>query len=531
MQVPVSIKGEIEVHIQDLPPTALDLIKSALSFTNEDKETAKREQVAGWWSMPGTIDLWKIEHRRGGDQVLVMPRGFAAGLGKGLQTLGATISWTDNRVGPRAKPGYFRPFLLRDYQLEAATDMARAEQGFFECPAGGGKTVTLLGLAAHLQLKTLVIVDKADLVEQWREEAFDFLSLGFDPEGRDDLDPETIARLKELVAAGRETGKIGQSTWNEKDLTIALRQTLWKRIDQLDPTRWWDQWGFTIYDEGHHIAADTLGEIVRRCISRHSIGASATPAKTITKGLIVEALIGPIVHRTSRDVLRQKGILIMPTVIQLPTEFTTTFWPTHDVEDGVDCMVEGCPKSGKKHQHRNNYSSALRKLVESKERNAKIAKKIASEPNRIHLVPSRQKKHLDLLKKAIVEAGWEGGLFFLRGEENARGESRKIIREIRSREHPGSVILSTVAEEALNIPPIDRVHVVFPIRQDGSVEQLVGRGERAAEGKDGCIVYDWVDDAEVFQGQAYARDNFYRRQGYPVDGSALRTPPVNNIPE
>jgi superfamily II DNA or RNA helicase len=508
MDVPVVVRGELVVPIEALSEQALNLIKSALTFENEERIVAQREGVFGWWDMPEVVILWKIEERRSGT-VLVLPRGFAAGLGKGLQSLGYTIAWDDQRVAPQAPDGYYRPFLLRDYQAEAIAALLKAQQGFYKCPAGGGKTVTVLGMAAISGLTTLVIVDKANLLDQWREEAEEFLGLCIDDDG--DFFPCS--------------GKVGQGVFNVQPFTIALRQTLHERITEYDATQWWQRWGLTVYDEGHHLAASGLGEISRRCISKVAVGVSATPAKSETKSKIVHALVGPIVHETPRDLLRSKGILMRPSVEQIPTEFAAPFWITHDAHFDKEegrwvCQVPGCKKKDQ-HSHRNNYSSWLKKLVENEDRNKQIAAEIVADRGHIHLVPSRQLKHLEALHRACVAAGWDGPTFFIRGEENARGESQEIVRKIR--ESHEAIIFSTVADEAMNVPPIDRVQIVFPMRQDAAVEQLVGRGERTCEGKTECVVKDWVDVLnDVAMGQAEARELVYRRQGYPITRSHRR---------
>jgi ribA/ribD-fused uncharacterized protein len=508
MPIRVVVSGELELRTDDVDQSLVSEIKAALSFKNEDKETAAREQVAGWWSMPDTIDLWRVEARRSGE-VLLMPRGFAGELYRGLRALNLTVDFDDRRVAPLAARGYFHPLQMRDYQLDAIKDMMNAEQGVFECPAGGGKTIAMIGFAALANVRTLVIIDKADIVDQWREEAAQEwldkkngirgLGLSLDPDDE------------------RSSGKIGQGVWEEGDFTVALRQTLWSRLTEISVTSWWDQWGAVIFDEGHHLSSDTLGEISRHAQSRYLIAPTATPARTKTKGEIVHALIGPVVHRTSRELLRRRGILVEPYVRRIPTKFEAQFWPTHTAASGEECQVPNCKKSGKHHQHRNNYTSVQKKLVEDKDRNALVARMVVSEPDRIHLLPSRQLKHLDIMKKAILAAGWEGEIFMLRGEENARGESREIVQAIKDSKK-GSVVLSTVADEALNIPPIDRVHITFPMRQSAATEQLVGRGERAWPGKKDAVILDYVDElVKVFADQAEKRARTYRRLGYRIE--------------
>ena len=199
-------------------------------------------------------------------------------------------------------------------------------------------------------------------------------------------------------------GKIGEDVWEERDLTVCLRQTLWSRLWELEATDWFSRWGYVLFDEGHHLASDTLAEICRRSTARLLQGTSATPTKTETKGRVVHSLVGPVVHQTTRDELYEAGVLMRSTVEVIYTGHDDVFWDTHEVGDDEECQVPNCKKIGTAHFHRNNYSSVQKRLVESKVRNAMIAERIVSERGHVHLVASRQLKHLDLLRKAVEDA-------------------------------------------------------------------------------------------------------------------------------
>lgn len=524
--VTAEVSGEIVIKVDELPVMALEQIKAALTFENEERAKMMSLQKFGAWDLPKTIELWRIEHRRSGEVVLCLPRGFSRDLAAGMSAMGIDLRWHDLRTEVQAAPGYYRQFALRDYQLAAVIDMIQAEQGVLESPAGSGKTVTMLGLMAFTNQRAVVVVDKVGLLEQWRERAAHFLGLGLDLKSDD---PRTV-------------GKIGDDAWEERDLTIALRQTLWARLWQVEALDWFKNKGMVVFDEAHHLASDTLSEICRKVPSKYIFGPSATPAKSEMKGNVVYSLIGPVVHRITRQELYDRDVLMRPSVELIRSDLQADFWPDHTVDSHTPCEVPGCPKSGvKAHKHNNNYSSCLKKLVEDKDRANLIASRIVAERGHVHLVPSRQLKHLDLLKKAVVSAGWDGPIYMLRGEENAAGLSQHIADAIHQggqwemvfREAAGgeeweqatpigehgreAVIFSTVADEGLDIPPIDRIWITFPMRQESAIIQLVGRGERVSEGKVDAIIKDVVDPGcAIFQDQALERERVFRNIGYTV---------------
>jgi superfamily II DNA or RNA helicase len=527
--IKVTISGELELDVDDLPPNLFELIKSALTVKNEDREKKMQEKVFGSWDLPEFIPLYKVEHRRGGAHKLLLPRGFAANLASGIAADGHQVIWDDQRSSVLAELGYFKPFTLRDYQFKAATEMLKAEQGVYQSPAGSGKTVTALGVAAYAGQRTIWITDKAGLLEQTRARAMQFLQLEDD-----------------------QVGKIGEGVWEERDFTVALRQTLWARLWEIDATTWFDKWGMVLLDEVHHASAETLSEVVRRARTRYLLGFSATPAKTETQGRIVHSIVGPIVAETHRQELYDRGVLMKPSVRAIYTGHDDVFWDTHDAVREKDgrwhCKTPDCRKHGQSHSHRNNYSSVLKNLVESPERAALIAAEIVRERGHVHLINSRQLKHLDILRKACVDAGWDGPIYMLRGEENAEGLSQPIANAIADggfwelydakEKNPKSgrqikvtrlrkvsdeaphgreaIIFSTVADEGLDIPQIDRVHLPFPFRQEAAYVQVVGRGERISAGKEDSVIVDYRDRCQVFAEQAQARDGYARHIGYEV---------------
>jgi superfamily II DNA or RNA helicase len=526
------IAGEIEVAFDALPEQVRELSKTATTVWNEDRQKKLDEKVWGAWDEPEWVPLWREERRRGGEHVMLFPRGFAAGFYALATSLGHEVAWEDARSSASAAPGYYRPFVLRDYQLDAATRLLQAEQGVYVAPTGSGKTVTILGLLAYADVRAIVIVSKAGLLEQWRERAATYLGLSLD------LDDE------------HSVGKIGEDVWVERDLTICLRQTLWARLWEIKATGWFSRLGATVIDECHALAGETLGEIVRESSTRLMLGASATPAKTETKGQIVYSLVGPVVAETPREALYARGVLVRPTVEVVYTGHDDVFWPTHDATPEQDeatgrtrwrCEVPDCRKSGK-HTHRNNFATIQKRLVEDPDRARLIAERVVSERGHVHLIASRQLKHLEILRDACVEAGWDGPIFMLRGEENAEGLSQAIADAIVSGGHwetyeekdgrskvtklrrvssigpygREALVFSTVADEGLDVPPIDRVWIVFPLRQPSSVIQLIGRCERTSKGKTDAKVIDLADRCSVFAAQAEERQATYRMLGHEI---------------
>jgi superfamily II DNA or RNA helicase len=82
---------------------------------------------------------------------------------------------------------------------------------------------------------------------------------------------------------------------------------------------------------------------------------------------------------------------------------------------------------------------------------------------------------------------------------------------------PGAM-LSTLADEALDIPRLDRIHLVFPQRNPGLVTQQVGRVERKHPDKTDAYIFDYVDsNVGALEAQwKVRRTEVYMPRGYKV---------------
>jgi superfamily II DNA or RNA helicase len=57
-----------------------------------------------------------------------------------------------------------------------------------------------------------------------------------------------------------------------------------------------------------------------------------------------------------------------------------------------------------------------------------------------------------------------------------------------------SILFSTLADEALDIPRLDSIFLVFPQRNPGLIEQQIGRICREHPAKQSTSVFDFVDN-------------------------------------
>lgn len=327
---------------------------------------------------------------------------------------------------------------LSSKQDEATRAIIEHEQGIIKAATGFGKTVVVLKSIALARQKALVVVDKKHIAEQWRIRAREWL--------------------------GIESGIIGDSAWEERGLTIALQQTLWSRKEELDRRNWWARFGFVCLDEQHHIPSRTYLEIIQSFPAKYRIGVSATKGKSPSKERISELVFGPVIFEHSE-------LAIKPQVKVIDTNFKFNYHPTHKYRGKIK---------------RNNYQAMIEALISDQYRNALIIKMIDWKGT--NLVVSRRILHLQELEHMLRNKGYKD-TFLMTGKESTARRQHIIDRA-----DEGEVtIFSTVADEALDIPRLDRLYSVFPVRNPENIKQLVGRICRHHKAKLNPVCYDFVD--------------------------------------
>lgn len=464
-------------------------ILDELTVENPAKVIAERQKRFEWWKMEDEFYLYEMH----GDE-LILPRGYALRLKQILREHEHQVKWIDRRKGVRGYPFKWRKeFCPRPHQPLAVKKMRRHQQGIYQAPTGSGKSLTGIKFIhdVHPQ-RTIILVDKIDLLNQW------------------------IKNIEEWLYT--VPGRIGGGKWETGErIVVATVQSIWSRMKAGTlPDDFFELFDCVIVDECHHTSAETIRNIVSRFIAKWRIGKSATPDRLDDKFEITEAVLGPVFHEDDEEKLIELGVILRPVCHVIKTDFDFEYWPDHESDDDGACQKPGC-KIWRKHSHKNNYQKLKDALVSDKARNSQVAETIAGESlhKHHHIVISDEIRHLKAIEQEIIYTLLGLPIYTLTGK--ITGKNRKeLIEQIEGEE--ACVILATVAKEGMDIPAIDRVYLPFPSSNPKITKQKVGRGTRVATGKGDVKIFDFVDfNLDVLKKQFRKRRyGFYDKSGIEV---------------
>ncbi len=416
------------------------------------------------------------------------PRGFLKPLQEGIIALGHQpvldneIFYEDMHLFGTCK------YPMRPHQEEAIRAILSSKEGVIVAPPAAGKTVLALEAIRRAGQRSLVIVDKLNLIDQWVERSREFL--GVTPN----------------VIASSVGGWINIEVCNW--LTIGMQQTLFK-IPNL-----YNNYGFVVLDECHHVSADTYLEVFEKFPALYRIGLSATPYRDDGLELISKLVIGPVIYEIDALELQKRKHILKPEIIRVRTTFSHDFWSTHNVTKEMICDKPGCPKNGKAHSHRNNYQVVTKSLIEDGYRNTVIATHVNRYRDKCNMIVSDRLDHLRDIRNILIKLGFpEERTHMFTGNENSQ-ERAEVVRKAA---YGSCAIFSTIAKEALDIPRLDRLHLAWPVKKDHILEQQIGRITRTHPDKSEALVLDYVDEGcSVLANQARERFNYYRQKNYTI---------------
>ena len=330
--------------------------------------------------------------------------------------------------------------------------------GLLDVEPGKGKTVMALNIISKIKKKTLVVVHKTFLMNQW------------------------IERIEQFLPNAK-VGKIqGELIDIEgKDIVLGMLQSLSsKTYDESICS----SFGLCVFDECHHLSAEVFSNVMIQFVCNYNLGLSGTMTRKDGLSKVFKYFIGPVIHKEKTD-------------ISVEVKVKTIYYNDEDLFDIVKTDFRGNPL----------YSTMISTLCECKERTKFIVEIIRNEfninPNQQMMILAHNKSLIQELYD-LIQIFEESVGFYLGGmkEQSLKeSESKKII-----------IATYAMASEGLDIKTLTTLLMATP---KSDVCQSVGRILRSKHNTP--LVIDIVDPHSIFSNQYKKRKTYYLKKKYSIE--------------
>lgn len=461
------IENQIYIKKLKLLPNEITYLKRLASFTNPKfYELQKLRMPIFYKTTPRIISCFEED-----DRFLILPRGCLEKIKEICEKSNVKLILKDKRE-KGIEVNYKFNGKLNKKQEKAMNKLISYETGVLCATTGFGKTVIGANIISKLKTNTLVIVNRNNLLEQWKERLAFFLNIN-----------------------KKEIGQSGASKENlNGKLDVASFQSLFKKDNIEEIVK---NYGLVIVDECHHVAAFSFEKVLKAIKSKYVYGLTATPTRKDGWHKIIYMQCGDIRVRVSNKELKQNKEM-EHTVIVKKTNYK--YIPAEEKE-------------------KMQISEILNDMCHNVFRNSLIIEDINKcvLEGRIPIVLTERVEHLNILKEQLKVLNVPVVIYKGNMGKKKTKEIQDIIKEADENNKP-RIILATSSSigEGFDDTRLDTLFLTMPVSWKGRIIQYVGRLHREHEDKERVIVYDYLDNMKVLEKMYNRRIKGYKMAGYEI---------------
>ena len=333
--IDIVLDSGINFPIQSLSKSFISKLKSFASFENPQIKLllSLRKPL---YNTPKYLKGYEES-----SEFLKLPRGLKEKLFEYLNYNLVKYKIIDNRVFEKIETKRIL-FTLRAEQEDAIKEILKYDSSICVAPPGFGKTLIGAKIFEQRDVKTLIIVNKNMLLDQWISRFVDYFGY----------------KKSDIGFLGKSQNRLNGN------IDIATMQSL-NNIPELV-----ENYTQVIVDECHHIPALTFEQIVKNFKGKYILGLSATPNRKDELDPILYQQLGNISYEYKKPKTHTNRLLV------IKTEFTSSA---------------------------DNYAAIINELVSNEDRNRQIVKTIKENIDRKILLLSDRIEHLNLLENILKE--------------------------------------------------------------------------------------------------------------------------------
>ena len=343
-----------------------------------------------------------------------------------------------------------KSFELREYQQEAIDNLREMRDNgetiaLLYHATGVGKTVTACTDAKSVGGRTLFLVNALKLASQAKE---------------------TFSKIWPEATLGEYTGS---SKDKNNHVVFATIQTLSRNLAEFDA----DDFDYIIVDECHHAATKMYQKIFSYFKPKFILGLTATPERSDGQDML--ELFQNVAHKMDLKTAVEQGILAPIRCLRVKTDI-----------DLSDVRIHGIKYD----------AQDLENKLFVPERNALIVDTYLKYVNgRKTVIFCASVNHATEIAKMLRESGVVA--------ESVSGQDKVVVRnKILDQYEKGNINVLCACDllnEGWDSPRTEVLFMARPTMSKTIYMQQLGRGTRKCEGKEDLLVFDFVDNANMFK--------------------------------
>ncbi|HAC70786.1 MAG TPA: helicase, partial [Arcobacter skirrowii] len=331
----IVLNSGIEIPIKNLSKSFISKLKSFATFLNPQVKllTQLRKPL---YNTPKYLKGYEES-----SDYLTLPRGVKISLFEYFKENLLDFSIKDERVFEKIETKSVK-YTLRPEQEDAIKEILKSQESICVAPPGFGKTLLGAKIFELRAVKTLIIVNKNMLLDQWISRFVDYFGY----------------KKSDIGYLGKGQNKLNSN------IDVATMQSLNNSPDLIK------NYTQVIVDECHHIPALTFEQIVKNFKGTYILGLSATPRRKDELDPILYQQLGDISYEYKKPKTHTNILKV------IKTDFVSSS---------------------------DNYSTIIGELVTNENRNRQIVDVIKEHKDRKTLLLSDRIEHLNLLENILKE--------------------------------------------------------------------------------------------------------------------------------
>lgn len=246
-----------------------------IEYYEERVKLGPNKEYMGTEYIPRKLRFFKVDWSSNNFETSV---GLLERLKNALTKYGFSINTKIEEI-PDLKINIEKKFKLFPHQEEALMLWLRKKRGTIAIFTRGGKSFIAIGAVYELKKPTLILVPTKELTLTWKKYLVETLGL-----------------------SSSHIGILGGGEQKIKEITIAIYNSAVKYLDKLI-----GKFEFVVFDEAHHVPANTFKEVALRIDSLYRMALSATPTRRDGNEKLLFTLCGDLIYKlTYEDLLRLK---------------------------------------------------------------------------------------------------------------------------------------------------------------------------------------------------------------------------------